>query len=245
MAKGTMNTHAAKTGRAFTLMELLVTMAIIAILAALIFPALAAAKRKAQALHCVSNLKQDGLAMMTYINDNNDVLPGPCEWGQRCYYFNTTAVDGRFNTELSFYLATYLGGENPQKMSGTESNYLQTMFCPGFGAFTPADPTPRMTGITYITSIPYTNGVISLPINAFGYPGTGGAEIYGTTPVKLTTLSTYGSLTDIYALSDVDAEIYGDWPLVANTPSHGDFRNALYFDGHVKVYKGTRFMQSY
>jgi hypothetical protein len=32
-------------------------------------------------------------------------LPGPCEYGQRCSYFNSTATTGRFNTELAFHLA--------------------------------------------------------------------------------------------------------------------------------------------
>ena len=61
--------------KGFTLIELLVVVAIISILAAILFPVFARARENASRASCMSNMKQIGLGMMMYVQDNDERYP--------------------------------------------------------------------------------------------------------------------------------------------------------------------------
>lgn len=66
--------------RAFTLIELLVVVAIVSVLAAILFPVFARARENARRTSCLSNLRQIGLGMMMYVQDHDERYP-------RAYYY--------------------------------------------------------------------------------------------------------------------------------------------------------------
>src|SRR5580692_527905 len=112
-----------KKKKAFTLIELLVVIAIIAILAAMLLPVLAAAKRRAQRINCVSNMKQVNLSFRIWEGDNNNNYPMAV----------STSVGGAMESVVNQTYPTYTKLSGMTNVFCVMSNELSTpkiLVCP-------------------------------------------------------------------------------------------------------------------
>ena len=145
---------------AFTLIELLVVIAIIAILAAMLLPALSSAKRKAQTIQCINNLKQLELSGIMYYADNS---------GKMLPYSNL--IDGLETHWMGALQTYYVKTLNllfcpaaPDKGNKVEPQALGTAAMRGYGQGLIAGVMPIMAGC--IPGNPFTTRRRTLAIGS-------------------------------------------------------------------------------
>ncbi|MFA7342992.1 MAG: prepilin-type N-terminal cleavage/methylation domain-containing protein [Terrimicrobiaceae bacterium] len=226
---------------AFTLVELLAVIAIIALLSALLLPFYSKIIGTANRAACVSNLRNIGIAVTTYMADNDGYYPGPINASQGIH-----ASGGA----LSYVLRSYAGAPDLQIRQLAPSIFR----CPAWKKLHP--------------NVQYADGQVVYMTNHLIAVGPGPSELsyydpWGTSgksaPIRQITLASlegqpdfswspakteHGlfSLSGTWAITDLDYPFVslpymngGTWsPRPDLKPVHGEVRNVLFFDWHVE-----------
>jgi len=214
--------------KGFTLIELLVVIAIIAILAAILFPVFAKAREKARQTACLSNMKQVGLAFMTYAQDYDEKWPNPWD------YYLIAAEGGQFCDTTSRHrwykrIDPYMGNTGQQ-------------ICPSSPWKTTNGPMAGKNEYSYGMNWNMAKGQYEQGTATQG-EGIAMAEINRPSEKILATDMTYGRGCDGHRL--IQGAIYDPnnptFCSLGSDPRHNGGCNIAWCDGHAKWMKPTEF----
>ena len=206
--------------RGFTLIELLVVIAIIAILAAILFPVFASAREKARQISCLSDLRQIGLGMLQYVQDNDETM------FQTTYYNDATGILYQWDGGLNFATNTY------DPTQGFLQPYMKSVAiqdCPDAAGIPLGSPAEH----------------ISYGINQLIYYDTSFNQLPAPSLAQFTVPSDTVLLTDAVGYDKRDGLYRNDdltWPSGGGPTVHGRHQgtaSVLWMDGHVKAVHPT------
>ncbi|RYX80375.1 DUF1559 domain-containing protein [bacterium] len=221
------NSQCRSSKAGFTLIEILIVIAIIGLLAAILFPVFARARESARRASCQSNLKQIGIALLQYTQDYDETFP-------------------------CFYALAYSAGitHNTWRALQPYSKSQQIFYCPSTTTYTNCyqDTECTDTGkeITYgFNAGPVwqqeSGSVLGGLYREVDYQSQDGAQfitIKGTHQAHIASPSTMFMASDAYDTwvnsMDLTSAWQDDIPTTNSAWRHGNLRSVLFADGHVK-----------
>jgi prepilin-type N-terminal cleavage/methylation domain-containing protein len=183
----------ARNTRGFTLIELLTVIAIIAILASMVFPAVNLVRENARKTQCANNLRQIVLAALSYGTDNDQQWP-VCYAGKSATGMATVADGAAVAVGSLEYLSSYTGGELIKKTFACPSNATVVPAAEAVAGLTAASTTATTPALTWtLATVGYAYDV------AAPATSTSVRVVLADRPKTATEISHRGSIQAVYA----------------------------------------------
>lgn len=219
-----------KFQKGFTLIELLVVVAIISLLAAILFPVFARARENARRTSCMSNLKQLALGMLQYTQDYDEHFPlyDVCDTNTACGPYGWT--DATQPYLKSFQVIQCPSDPNPPAASPSSAFYVDYGYNLWIGGYHSVVGSAHATGLamSVFTQPTLTVLLCDITANAQG-GGTASSYVTGCTSPAASSCGWFIG----------DTRVDTGLAYLPGSIRHLEGTNMAFVDGHVKWYKGN------